>query len=203
MLEIHPKSATLCHFLDRPARLRGGKTRSARRCSIMSSDMTCARPSHTSTAWRGCTKNATSISADCSLSPIADHGNRLVPVGVMGDAPLRSRLGCGSLSTQSRRAGTLSTRKLTLPCGRGSDSAHHGTRPALSSVLPASPDSIASGRMSMRRSHGFPSTLLFEPCDADVRPRDETSGRQTEEDGIARQTTRRPGAALDSPLKFC
>jgi hypothetical protein len=44
MLEMHPKTATLCHFLDRPARLRRGTARSARRCSIMGSDMTRARP---------------------------------------------------------------------------------------------------------------------------------------------------------------
>jgi hypothetical protein len=68
MLEIHPKSATLCHFLDRPARLRGGTARSARCCSIMRSDMTRARPGHLKTEWHGCTESARPNSADCSLS---------------------------------------------------------------------------------------------------------------------------------------
>ena len=44
MLEIHPKSATLCHFSGPSARLAGGKARSATRCSIMRSDMSPARP---------------------------------------------------------------------------------------------------------------------------------------------------------------
>src|SRR5205823_171222 len=49
MLEIHPKSPTLSHFLDRPARLRGGTARSATRYSIARSDMTRVRPGHLKT----------------------------------------------------------------------------------------------------------------------------------------------------------
>ena len=68
MLELYPETATLCHFLDRPARLRGGTARSARRCSIVTPDITRVRPGHHRTEWRGCTESATSISAHCSLS---------------------------------------------------------------------------------------------------------------------------------------
>jgi hypothetical protein len=67
MLEIHPRSLTLSHFLDRPARLADGKARSATRCSIMRSDMTGARPGRLNTEWDGCTESPISTFADCSL----------------------------------------------------------------------------------------------------------------------------------------
>ena len=70
-------------------------------------------------------------------------------------------------------------------------------------TLRARTHSSASSRMSVRRSHGYPLTLLLESCTADVRPRNGASGQQTESVGVARQTTRPPGAALDSPLEFC
>jgi hypothetical protein len=59
MLEFHPRSDTLRHFLDRPGRLQGGTARSARRCSIMRSDMTPSRRGHPRSEWRGCTESAT------------------------------------------------------------------------------------------------------------------------------------------------
>jgi hypothetical protein len=43
MIEIHRKSASLCHFLDRLARHRGGTARSATRYSITRSDTTRGR----------------------------------------------------------------------------------------------------------------------------------------------------------------
>jgi len=74
MLEIHPKSPTLSHFLDRPARLAGGTARSAKHCSIMRSDVTRARPGHLNTEWDGCTECATPISGDCTLLQVAQFG---------------------------------------------------------------------------------------------------------------------------------
>ena len=74
MLEIHSKTAIFCHYSGPSARRPGGSARSARRCRIMRSDMTRARPGHPSTAWRGCTESATSISADCSLSRGVERG---------------------------------------------------------------------------------------------------------------------------------
>ena len=50
MLEIHPK-LPFPPLLGTSARCPGGTARSARRCSIMSSDMTHARPGHPKTEW--------------------------------------------------------------------------------------------------------------------------------------------------------
>ena len=46
MLEIHSKTAIFCNYSGPSARLRAGTARSAKRCSIMRSDMTIARPGH-------------------------------------------------------------------------------------------------------------------------------------------------------------
>jgi hypothetical protein len=151
MLEILSQNCHFCHFSTRPARLAGGKPRSATRCSIMRSDMTCARPgsSKTERVW---------VHRNCH--------------------------------TNFRRLFTIS------------DGSQWHLSGATLRYGPA-PDSSASSRMSVRRPHCCPPMLLFEPCDADVRPRDGTSGQQTESVGMGRQTTRPPGAALDSPLEFC
>jgi hypothetical protein len=80
MLEKHPKNCHFCHFFGSSARLPGGTARSARRCGISRSDMMCARPGHSKPSGYGCTKGATPISADCSLSQVAHDGTRLALV---------------------------------------------------------------------------------------------------------------------------
>jgi hypothetical protein len=67
MLKFRRKSLTLSHDLDRPARLRGGRARSARHCNIMRSDMSGARPAIPWGPWDRCTESPTSTYADCSL----------------------------------------------------------------------------------------------------------------------------------------
>jgi hypothetical protein len=51
MLEIHSKNCHFCHFSGPSTRLPGGKARSARRCNITRSDMSCAGPGHPGTEW--------------------------------------------------------------------------------------------------------------------------------------------------------
>ena len=84
MLETHLKSATLCHFLDRPVRLRGGTARSARRCSIMRSDITVLGRTIQEPSGYRCTESATPISALCSLSRLAQNCTRPAELRVPG-----------------------------------------------------------------------------------------------------------------------
>jgi hypothetical protein len=107
MLEIHPKNCHFRHFSGSSARLPGGTARSARHCSIMGSDTTARGRTIQKPSAHRCTKRAISNSADCSLSRMAHNDTRRVPVGVTDDAPLRLRLGCGSLSTQHFALSTL------------------------------------------------------------------------------------------------
>ena len=84
MLEIHPKNCHSCHFFGSSARLPGGTARSARRCGISRSDMMCAGPDHSKPSGYRCTKSATPISADCSLSLMAYNDTRSARVGDTG-----------------------------------------------------------------------------------------------------------------------
>jgi hypothetical protein len=76
MLEIHPENCHFCHFSGPPARLPGGTARSARRCSIMRSDMTSAGPRHPKTEWVWVHRNChTDFRCLCSIS----HGSEWRP----------------------------------------------------------------------------------------------------------------------------
>jgi hypothetical protein len=101
MLEFRCKSLILSHFSEPSAGLAVGKARSATCYSIMNSDILRGRLGHPTAAWDGCTESFTLTSADCSL---------FQPAHMAPDAYELAR-------------------RLTLPCGRGSDSAHSALSP--------------------------------------------------------------------------
>jgi hypothetical protein len=82
MLDKHPQNCHFCHSVGPSARLAGGHVRSATRCSITRSDMTCAGPDRSNPSAYRCTETATPNSAHCSLSHADHQGTQPAGVGV-------------------------------------------------------------------------------------------------------------------------